>query len=271
MRNHPTAFFLMFFCACFFMLASPSLLFATRHETGFLNRTITVNGVLYRYQVFVPENWDQRKPWPVILFLHGAGERGDDGFAQTAFGLPQAIRLHAADFPFVVVMPQCRKDKRWPDPDMEAQVFAALDRTMKEFHGDPDRVYLTGLSMGGFGALAFGAFHPGKFAAVVPVCGGIKPIEQWPPLWRQAALDANATDPYAETARRLGKTPIWLFHGDADPRVPVEQSRKMHAALQDAGGNVKYTEYPGVDHNSWDKAYAEPGLVPWLLAHHLKP
>jgi predicted peptidase len=224
------------------LLLLATSLFAARKETGFLDRTVTVDNTTYRYQVYVPANWTKAKLWPVIFFLHGAGERGDDGLASTQVGIGRAIRLHSERFPAVVVMPQCRKEILWTDPKMEAQAMAALANSMKEFHGDPNRIYLTGLSMGGYGTFSLAAHHPSKFAVAVPVCGGVV----WP-------KDMAHGDPYTETAVKIGKTPVWMFHGEADPAVPVTESQKMNAALKAAGGNVRYTEYPGVGHNSWDQ------------------
>ena len=241
-----------------------------RVQTGFLDRTVTISGVSYRYQVYVPADFHSKKKWPVILFLHGAGERGSDGALQTDVGIAHAIRLNSSRFPFVVVMPQCQKDKIWGDPDMEVQALAALEASIKEFHGDRNRVYLTGLSMGGFGTWELASRSPGRFAALVPICSGVRPLKDWPQLRVTRVEDARIADPYAEVARRIGSTPVWIFHGDADQSVPVEESRRMAEAIKAEGGNVKYTEYPGVDHNSWDNAYAEPELVPWLLSHSLR-
>jgi len=244
--------------------------FARKPETGFLNRTVAVAGKTYRYQVFIPENYGKKQKWPVILFLHGAGERGDDGMAQTDIGLGHALRWRAADFPFIIVMPQCRKGSTWVDADMQAQALAALDAEIKEFNGDRTRIYLTGLSLGGRGTWDIAASSAlSRFAAIVPICGRLHNWEKSEPGHPGRMDDPKITDPYAETARRVGKIPIWIFHGAADDTVSVEESRKMYAALQAAGGNVKYTEYPGVGHNSWDKAYAEPELVKWLLAQKL--
>ena len=143
--------------------------FAHKQETGFLDRTIAVDGVTYRYQVFLPNNWNKRQKWPVVLFLHGYGERGDNGLLQTDVGLGHAIRNYKGELPFIVVMPQCRADKPttvWTnDPAMEKQALAALDSSMHEFHGDPDRVYLTGLSMGGYATWDLAAKYPHRFAA----------------------------------------------------------------------------------------------------------
>lgn len=243
--------------------------FARKPETGFLDRTISIGGVTYRYQVFVPANFDPQKKWPIVLFLHGAGERGDNGLLPTDVGLGHAIRGSPRDLPFVVVMPQCRANTSWVDPAMQAQALAALERSIKEFKGDRERIYLTGLSMGGYGSWDLAAKYPGKFAAYVVICGGIRGPQTFPQLHVSLVDDPKVTDPYAETARRIGKTPVWVFHGADDPSVPVEESRKMARALEQAGANVRYTEYPGVGHNSWDKAYAEPGLVDWVLQQKL--
>lgn len=248
-------------------LAWISPAWARRTETGFLNRTVVVDNVTYKYQVFVPENWNKKTRWPVILFLHGYGEEGGDGLVQTEVGLASAIRQHVERFPFVIVLPQCRKQDWWTNAPMEAQALKALDQTMQEFKGDPQRVYLTGLSMGGYGTWAIGSQSPGKFAALVPICGGVR----LPPgnhLVNAHDTDDSA-DPYAAVAQKIGKTPVWVFHGGADPTVPVTESQMMVAALEAAGGDVRYTEYPGVGHDSWDKAYDEADLFTWLLAQKL--
>lgn len=244
--------------------------FAKKHETGFLDRTVSVGSAEYKYQVFVPANWDKHKKWPVLLFLHGAGERGDDGILQTDVGIGHAIREHAARFPLIIVIPQCRKNHVWTEPEMQAQALAALDQSTKEFNGDRNRVYLSGISMGGYGTWDIAARYPGKFAAFAPVCGGIRGLEDYPQIGVSLAKDPRVSDPYAETANRIGKTPVWVFHGAADDTVPVEGSRKMVKALRSVGGNVTYTEYPGVGHNSWDAAYAEPNFVLWLLSQSLR-
>jgi predicted peptidase len=144
-----------------------------------------------------------------------------------------------------------------------------LEESMKEFKGDPARVYLTGLSMGGYGTWALGAQWPGRFAALVPICGGVR----LPPLAREKlglAVPKEPADIYTITAQRIGGTPVWAFHGAADPIVPVTESRELVTALKAAGGNVRYTEYEGVGHDSWTKAYEDPELLTWLLAQRLE-
>ena len=240
----------------------PMTVFA--QSTGFLHRSVEIDGVQYPYQVFVPEQWTAEKQWPVILFLHGTGGSGSDGDRQTSQGLPPRLRSDP-DFPAVVVMPQCRRRAWWGEPEMEAQALAALEASMQELKGDPERVYLTGLSMGGYGAWAFAYKYPEKFAALAPVCGGVQGRRSFPPpSWHPASRAPD--DPYAETARAIRDLPIWIFHGEADRRVPVSESRQMKSALEKAGSDVKYTEYPGVGHNSWDRAYAEEELIRWMLS-----
>jgi predicted peptidase len=254
----------------FLLILATALPSLARTQSGFLDRTVTISATTYRYQVYVPADFSKKKSWPVILFLHGAGERGSDGLLQTDVGIAHAIRLHSSRFPFVVVIPQCGEGKIWGQPDMQAQAMAALEASLKEFHGDRNRIYLTGLSMGGFGTWELAARNTGRFAALVPICSGIRPQKNWPQLSVTLVDDPKITDPYAEVARRIGNTPVWMFHGDADPAVPVDESRHMAEALKAANAKFKYTEYPGVGHNSWDQAYAEPDLVSWLLEQSLK-
>jgi predicted peptidase len=233
-------------------------------ETGFLDRTVTVANAKYKYQVFVPDNWTPNKKWPVILFLHGAGESGDDGLLQTAVGIAAAIRMNRNRFSAIVVMPQCRKDVWWIDSPMDDVAMAALAQAEKEFQGDPRRTYLTGLSMGGYGTWHLAAKFPRKFAALVPVCGGILR----PELAR--VHSPQDTKPYTDAVNKIGgNTPVWIFHGAMDDTVPVTESRRMAEAMKALGGEVRYTEYPGVGHNSWGKAYAEPDLITWMLSKTL--
>lgn len=231
-------------------------------ETGFLNRRFEVGGVSYRYQVYVPEEWrrDDHKRWPIILFLHGRGERGAEGMWQTQIGLPQAIRDHPERWPFIVVMPQCPLGRFWTDKDMLTMAMSALDREIDEFHGDPARVYLSGLSLGGYGAWELVRQYPLRWAAVALAAGGIFWSYE-PERWQQ-----TATLP-AEYARAAGNLPIWLFHGAEDNIVALRQDELLYAALKTTGGHVRLWVYQGLKHDCWTRAFNEPELPRWLLAH----
>ena len=219
-------------------------------DTGFLQRSVEVDGTRYAYTAYVPPDYDPSRRWPTILFLHGVGERGSDGIRSATTGLGNAIRKAPERVPAVVVFPQVPANMSWAGEPGEA-AMAALDASMREFHGDPDRVYLTGLSMGGYGAWYLALAHPDRFAALVVVCGG---------------LGLRQPDRYAFAARTLRHLPIRIYHGDDDQIVPVTESRRMHEALRREGADVQYTEYAGVGHDSWTPAYAEPELWPWLFA-----
>ena len=244
---------------------------AARIETGFLDREITLEGVNYRYQVYVPINYDPGKTHPVILYLHSIAERGEDGLKQTQIGLGTYIRQDRERFPFIVVFPQTRHNEIWTG-DMATLALKVLDKTVEEFNGDPKRLYLTGISMGGHGTWYLATKTPDKFAAIVPICGFIaSPKPDLPPERKDALLKVNplaqSPDPYATVASQISKVPVWIFHGSADPDVSPDESRRMSQALKASGAKVKYTEYEGVYHNAWDRAYSERDLVSWLLSH----
>lgn len=232
---------------------------------AFVRRELTIDGVAHRYQVFVPSpSAGGRKP-PVILSLHGIGERGSDGDRQVQVGLGSYVRKHAADFPAIVVFAQAPDDHTWKD-DTAAMALAELDQATDEFHGDRDRTYLTGLSMGGYGTWELALLQPGRFAALVPVCGALLPPGDGSPLF--VASLAGVTDPYTTLAKSLHGVPVWIFHGAQDDVVPPNDDRRIYAALQAAGADVHYTEFPEAKHNSWDPAYATPELWAWLFAQH---
>lgn len=244
------------FCALFF---APLLVNASS-ETRFLNRTVTSDGVAYRYVVSVPADWNVDRSWPIVLFLHGSNERGEDGIVQSYVGLALVVRKYPERFPAIVVMPQCRRGVDWKSPAMEAQSLAALNASMKEFRGDPRRVFLTGFSMGGYGTWSIAAKYPNRFAAIVVVCGGI----QWPTPPR-----ITKEEPYEAIAGKVAGIPTWVFHGNADRNVLVTESREMVKLLRDLRADVRYTEYDGVAHESWDRAYSEPELPIWLFSKRL--
>jgi predicted peptidase len=253
----------------FFIIAV--LAHAKAHETGFLDRTITVQGATYKYQVFVPDTWTPRKKWPVILFLHGAGERGDDGLQETDVGIGTAIRSNRSTIPAIVVMPQCRKDVWWMQPPMDELAIATLNAAIKEFHGDVRRTYLTGLSMGGYGSWYLAEKYGGRFAALIVICGGIRPpagaLKADPDLAKWTPADNPQS--YADAAAKVGNTPVWIFHGADDDIVPVTESQRMYAAMKAIGSDVHYTEFAGTRHAAWDKAYDQPTLFPWLFSKSL--
>ena len=203
--------------------------YARQQDTGFLNRTITLNGTDYHYVVYLPMDWTPKQKWPVILFLHGSGERGSDGLDETQVGLPNALRSHYERWPFVVVMPQVPYNHHhWTDSDIMAMAMDALNAEVKEFHGDPQRLYLTGMSLGGYGVWEIAKDYPGRFAAIAPVCGGI----YWsyaPGRWHQPEL-------VPEYVKAIGRTPVWIFHGADDPVVSPAQSQIMFAALSRCRG-----------------------------------
>lgn len=252
------------------ILAAPAFATAQEPKTGFLERSVRIGGTSHAYKVYVPPGFDAARSWPVILFLHGAGEAGTDGVQQTEVGLGRVLRSDPQRYPAVVVFPQAPPGQVWLG-EYARVATTALEQTITEFHGDPDRIYLAGLSMGAYGAWVLAFENPERYAAIVSIAGGIVP-----PAGRRARLaqlppTLQADDPYTATAARVKGIPAWLFHGADDPTVPVTESRQIVAALQKAGASPRYTEYPGVVHNSWDRAFADPELAKWLLAQRRTP
>jgi predicted peptidase len=238
---------------------------ASEPEAGFLERSARIGGTSYAYKVYLPPDFDRGRSWPVILFLHGAGEAGTDGVRQTEVGLGRVLRTNPERFPAVVVFPQAPRGEVWLG-DLARVATTALEHTMAEFRGDPDRIYLAGLSMGAYGSWVLAFEDPERYAAIVSVAGGIVPPAG--PLARLAQLPPtlSADDPYAATAARVKSIPAWLFHGADDPTVPVTESRRIVAALKQVGASPRYTEYEGVAHNAWDRTFADPELPKWLFA-----
>lgn len=232
-------------------------------QTGFLDRDVTVGGRAYHYQVYVPADYATKPSWPAILFLHGAGERGNDGLLQTNVGLAPAIRQNPSRYPAIVILPQVPPDSQWVGTPADMAV-AALQQTMREFHVDPSRVYLTGLSMGGHGTWYIAYRHPELFAAVVPICGWVRDFPQFRGSVPVVPGDSAAVFP--SLVQRLAKVSIWIFHGEIDPAVNVNGSREPAAALKAASADVRYTEFLGMGHNVWDAVYASDEFVRWLFA-----
>jgi predicted peptidase len=208
-----------------------------------------------RYLVFVPKNYDKQKKYPLVLWLHGGGSRGDNLKLLLGYGDKHGLEFFArsdnqSKYPSIVVAPQCPLNKLWGNPDSEKPtnemrlVLEILDKVKTDFSVDSKRIYVAGMSLGGFGTWDIIARRPDVFAAAVPICGGGNPSR----------------------ASLMIKTAIWAFHGDQDELVNVNESRRMVSAVKDAGGQPKYSEYKGVGHTSWVQAFAEPELLAWLFA-----
>ena len=229
-------------------------------------RAVKVDGETAYYQVFIPAGLKApaSASVPVILFLHGSGERGSDGIRQTHAGLGPYLREHP-DFPALVVFPQAAKHSEWSGHN-NRMALAALDATIAEFGADPSRQYLTGMSMGGYGSWNIALDDPRRFAAIVPVCGAVlAPRAKRPTLFVEQV--AHESDPYAVIAQRLQHAPIWIFHGALDDVVPPDDDRRLHRSFQSANArDVRYTEYPEGNHNAWDATYADPAMWAWLFA-----
>jgi len=201
-----------------------------------------VKTVSYDLLVYVPNNiQSSTQRWPLIIFLHGSGERGSDPNKLKVHSLPSVVE-GKEEFPFIVVSPQCAEGERW---NAEA-LNVMLDEVLERLPIDTNRVYLTGVSMGGLGVWKFAIAHPERFAAIAPVCG-------WGIL---------------EDIRKLKDTPVWVFHGAKDDVVPPSESEKMVQFLKKYGSEkVQFTLYPEANHNAWDVTYANPSLYDWFLQH----
>ena len=203
--------------------------------------SIEIDGQTIGFLSYLPSAYTAKSEWPLLLFLHGAGERGDD-IALVARHGPPKLAAGGQDFPFIIISPQQKKGVWWK----AGPLLALLDHIQSQYRLDPDRIYVTGLSMGGFGTWGLLAEAPHRFAAAAPIAGGGKP--------------ALACD--------MQSVPVWAIHGAQDPVIPVDRSREMIAALRACGGgDVRYTEYPDAGHDSWTKTYADAALYNWLLSH----
>ena len=197
----------------------------------------------YPYQLFIPENAQGKTKWPLMIFLHGSGERGDDIAKVKVHGPPK----HAdrdPDFPFILISPLLAAEEDWDIEKLEK----ILDHALTTLPVDPERIYLTGLSRGGHATWRWGAHSPGRFAALAPVAGRGNP----------------------DDACKLVDTPVWALHGDRDDVVEPEGSFAMSRAIRACGGlNSRLTIYPNLGHNAWDPAYEDPALYLWLLSQRL--
>jgi predicted peptidase len=194
----------------------------------------------YNYLLFLPDGYETQDKCPTILFLHGAGEKGSNLEYVKRHGVPRIVE-EQPDFPFIAVSPQCPQGQYWSVP----RLSTLLDEVESSYRVDPDRVYLTGISMGGFGTWRLAAAQPHRFAAIAPICGGGDPTD----------------------ACNLKDLPVWAFHGARDRIVPLSASQEMVEALKACGGNVKFTVYPEAEHDSWTQTYNNPALFDWFRQH----
>ena len=207
-----------------------------------------------RFLLYLPEGYQDKREskWPLVLFLHGAGERGDNLNKVKAHGPPKLVEK-GQEFPFIIVSPQCPKNQRWDD----AMLTVLLDHVCKEYRVDTSRLYLTGLSMGGYGSWSLGMALCDRFAAIAPICGGGSFIDVY-----------NASGAKGKALRSLG---VWAFHGAKDTVVPISESEKMVEALRKFGHPApKLTIYPDARHDSWTKTYDNPELYQWFLKYQRK-
>ena len=224
------------------LLLATSLTFADTQKPQNFSGDYVIK-VSYSYLLSSPEGYeaDTTKKWPLVIFLHGSGERGNDLEMLKKHGPPKLIAA-GQKFPAVIASLQCPSNELWNPHGVKA----LTDHLTKTERIDASRVYLTGLSMGGFGTWETAFEYPDTYAAIAPICGGAG--VRW------------------VTASRLKHLPAWIFHGDKDGAVPVENSHKIHDALQKLGAPVKLTIYPGVGHDSWTQTYDNPEFWAWLFA-----
>lgn len=237
-------------------------------ESGFITRSIVADGEERRYQVYIPNDYNADRSWPVILFLHGAGEGGRDALLPTEYQLGSAIRRNAAKYPGLVVFPQVPSYQPvWLTHDVDFALLV-LRQVQQDFAVDRDRVYVTGVSTGAKAAWHALYRNPELFAAGLIVAGVVRPKLADGSLRNDpdpVVPDADG-DPALALARVLRNTPIWNFHGDDDPVFPIEDAREVMAALSQAGAPVRFTELEGFGHDVWDIAYYSEDVADWLFA-----
>lgn len=221
-------------------------------QTPRIFETNLTKTVQLKYLLYLPTEYagtNNRQPWPLMLFLHGSGERGTNVHKVAVHGPPKLTK-QGTNLPFIVASPQCPSGERW----QEDSLLALLDDIIANYRVDTNRVYLTGLSMGGYGAWSLAARHPERFAAVAPICGGGEVID---------VLLANRSK-----TSGIRKLAIWAFHGAKDPLVPLSESERMVDAFKKTGcSEVELTVYPEAGHDSWTQAYENPKLFEWFLKH----
>lgn len=235
--------------ALLFALLLPVSLPAADVKTGFVTKQHkNADGSTSEYVVFVPHAYDGTKEFPVILFLHGSGETKGGAKMPVEQGIGPHIKRNEKAFPAFVVIPQSEKRTWQAESDDGKRAMAMLDAILKEYKIDATRQYLTGLSMGGYGAWSHAAAYADRWACFAPICGGVR-----------------TADDVASTAEKVKGIPCWCWHGDKDTAVKVEKSRELIEAMKKLKAEPRYTELAFVGHNCWDAAYATPELVEWMM------
>ena len=259
---------------CLIILLTAQNGWAQNSKREFFRREVNIGQDSYGYRVYVPLNRDEKQKLPVMMFLHGNGANGTDNEKQVEGGT-RIVYQNPKIFNFIIVFPQARPNAFWVGRQTE-QAMKALDQATEESNGDTQRLYLSGHSLGGYGTWTTAALYPNKFAALVPVSGGIVPPFEVPPMLKllfPPPLTAilNSSNPYDALAEKIGNTPVWDFHGAEDESVPVKESRNIVEALKKRGSkNVNYTEYAKTNHNdALLKAFQEPKLFEWLAKQKL--
>ncbi|HWE63498.1 MAG TPA: prolyl oligopeptidase family serine peptidase [Chloroflexota bacterium] len=207
-----------------------------------ITHPLTAAEITTHFLLYLPDQYPHGTEggWPLVLFLHGAGERGDDPWAVARHGVPKMIE-EGVRFPFIAASPQCPAGGRWDSQSLSA----LLDYLTGHYAVDLYRIYVTGLSMGGFGTWALATDHPHRFAAIAPVCGGGD----------------------ASRVCAIAHLPIWAFHGARDATVPLARSTELINTLYACNGEPRFTVYPEAEHDSWTETYENPTLYDWLLSH----
>lgn len=240
----------------------------TSLRPGFNAREIIFGGATHRFQVFLPARYSPARAWPVVLSLHGSGERGTDGAIQLRMGLGPYLRDHAVSFPAVVVLPQmpigAAEGKATPATFQQADALAMaeLDSTLAAIHADSSRIYLTGVSMGATRSWEILYRRPAFFAATVPIAGIVC---GWCLTGDRSTTNSQAD---ALIVRGIPPTPAWLFHGSLDRSALAANDDTLVPLLKSANWGVRYTEYAGAAHDVWTLAYQDPELWRWLFAQH---
>lgn len=206
-----------------------------QQQNGTLNTEIKLQ---MEYLLYLPKDYDRQESWPLMLFLHGGGERGDDVQKVSMHGPPKLVG-EGKEFPFIILSPLCRKDRFWEPIELSA----LLDEITRTHKVDQDRIWITGLSSGGFGTWQLEAYSPDRFAALVPICGGGETY------WTKS----------------IKHIPVWAFHGAKDPGIPVRRSQEMVDAINEHGGKAQVTIYPEAGHNAWTETYNNPAVYEWLM------